>query len=120
MNDEHTAELQKLINAGGPGATALTALLMEYSDYKGRALAMDKALDGLMAQNDQLRAAAERDGRRNAIPGWGVWHADDEEWIGWAASRKLATNLIPDSPEYEHLKIREATALIVDVDQETT
>jgi hypothetical protein len=62
-----------------------------------------------------VRALYRHGAREDAILGWGVWHADDEAWIGWGATHTLATDLIPESPEYDHLKIREASALIVSV-----
>lgn len=56
MTDKHTATIQRLLDAGGPEAAALTGMLLEYGYYKGRAQAADKALNGLVAENKRLRA----------------------------------------------------------------
>lgn len=42
------------------------------------------------------------------LSGWGVWHTEDEEWIGWGATRMV----IPDGPLYGHLQLRPARARI--------
>lgn len=49
-----------------------------------------------------------------AIHGWGVWHGEDREWIGFGATNGLAAELIPDRPGYEHLSLRPVVARIAE------
>lgn len=53
---------------------------------------------------DETEASHPRQGE--PIGGWGVWHADDEEWIGFGATNGIAAELIPVGPDYEHLSLR--------------
>lgn len=48
----------------------------------------------------------------DAVHGWGVWHDEDEEWIGFGATNGIAAELIPDGAQYAHLSLRPAVAHI--------
>lgn len=68
----------------------------------------------------------ERPAGRTASPrkvseelgGWGVWHADDEAWIGFGATNGVAAELIPEGPDYAHLSLRPVFARITPADDE--
>jgi hypothetical protein len=70
----------------------------ERSHRPGRAA--PSPADGSELADDEGGTAA---GRRQ-LAGWGVWHADDEEWIGFGVTSGLAAEMIPD--DYEHLVLR--------------
>lgn len=53
------------------------------------------------------------DADQGPIHGWGVWHDEDREWIGFGVTNSIAFELIPPGPLYEHLLVRRAVALIV-------
>lgn len=73
----------------------------------------------LLRRLRELDGSADMGGEVDGLPrkdefiyGWGVWHSEDEEWIGFAATNGLAAELIPQGPDYEHLSLRPAVARI--------
>lgn len=49
------------------------------------------------------------------IPGWGVWHAEDEEWIGWGATRVIAAEIVPYPAAAEWLHVKRTLIAINEV-----
>lgn len=54
------------------------------------------------------------------VYGWGVWHRDDEEWIGFGATNGLAAELIPQGPGYEHLVLQPVVVHITVIAEDET
>jgi hypothetical protein len=75
--------------------------------YPGWWVVLDRALDS----RHHLDTAPDM-GSTDVIHGWGVWHSEDREWIGFAATNGLAAEMVPDGPDYEHLFLRPAVAHI--------
>jgi hypothetical protein len=65
---------------------------------------------------ETLQEGLRRDRAVSDIGGYGVWHAEDEEWIGFGASSGLAAELIPPGPGYEHLSLRPVYVRIEDAE----
>jgi hypothetical protein len=81
--------------------------------FNGYVLGHRSASRVVVAQRRLMEAALTalvRVTRGTSVHGWGVWHAEDEEWIGFGASSGLAAEMVPEG--YDHLALRPVLARI--------
>jgi hypothetical protein len=85
-----------------------------------RMASRDELTEQIVESDGRIRALQQelwaRDTQNPVLHGWGVWHAEDEEWVWWGATFMLATDQVPEGPEYRHLRVLPADAVIVSTD----